>query len=86
MDDNGYRFVCLICGGATGDFDKPEERIRGFSFGGGPDSARVVAAVAVCRLHVDVPLNDLRRFFYERVFQCREMEGGFSFAPSEDAS
>lgn len=73
QQDKQYKMRCVVCGASTGD-GEPEEHIRTFTFGNADDEATVAAIVWVCTDHLKVPLPDVRRAFYNEVFQAREYE------------
>lgn len=71
-----FKLRCVVCGTNTGEpaGRDPKNAMRTFSFGDTADELDVYVIVGVCQEHETLGLTDIRRRFYEKIFQVREWE------------
>lgn len=69
-----YEFVCGICGGNTVPKDNDKPHLRTFSFGPNAKTIQFDVVAALCDEHKDCDTLDVRRVFYNQIFQMKEHE------------
>lgn len=69
-----YAFVCGICGGNTVPREGDKPHLRTFSFGPDANTIQFDVIAALCDEHKDCDTLEIRRIFYNLIFQAKEHE------------